>query len=102
MIKKSGSASENPPITHILDEYINDESGKIGNEDIERVELSDMKMLPHKHIGAIICRGPVNTLQTGTGMLISKNMVLTCAHVIFNKHYNAPYPKIYFYLGQYG
>ena len=38
--KKSGSSSKYPPITHILDEYINDESGKICGEDIERVELA--------------------------------------------------------------
>lgn len=77
-------SSKYPPITHIQDEYIKDESGKMGGEDIERVDLSDMKLLPHRLIGAIICKGPANTLQTGTGILVSKNIVLTCAHVINN------------------
>ena len=35
-------------------------------------------------------------------MLISPNLVLTCAHVIMNNEYFAPYPTIYFYPGQYG
>ena len=61
-----------------------------------------MEKLPHKHIGAVVCRGPCNTLQTGTGLLISPDLVLTCAHVIINNEYNAPYPRIYFYPGQYG
>ena len=58
-----------------------------------------MLTLPHKHIGAIICVGPAGSIQYGTGTLISKNLVLTCAHVIYNKSHKAYYPRIIFYPG---
>jgi V8-like Glu-specific endopeptidase len=61
-----------------------------------------MEFMPHRHIGTVICIGYGGTLQVGTGMLISKNLVLTCAHVIHVKEYNAFFPEIYFYPGQYG
>ena len=61
-----------------------------------------MQTMPHRHIGTVICFGYGGVLQFGTGILISKNLVLTCAHVIQNKNYNAFFPAIYFYPAQYG
>lgn len=58
-----------------------------------------MRTVPHRHVGAIICVGPSGLIQYGTGTLISGNIVLTCAHVIYSKQYKAYYPKIVFYLG---
>lgn len=54
-------------------------------EQIDRIPALKMTKLPHRHIGAIICLGYTGQLQYGTGTLISKNLVLTCAHVIYNK-----------------
>ena len=61
-----------------------------------------MKKIPHRHIGTVICLGPGGAAQFGTGILISKNLVLTCAHVIHSRSYNAFFPNIYFYPGVYG
>ena len=61
-----------------------------------------MRMLPHRHIGVIVCHHPMGLLQLGTGILVSKNLILTCAHVIHQKDYNAFFPNIYFYPAQYG
>jgi len=61
-----------------------------------------MKNLPHRLIGIVLCRGPGNALQTGTGVLISANLVLTSAHVIFHSIQFKPFPKIYFYPGHFG
>ena len=73
-----------PPQNWILDEHIEDDSWQFGSEAVDRVPYSDMKNLHNRLLGAIICKGPLNTIQTGTGMLISPNLVLTCAHVIVN------------------
>ena len=64
---------------------VNDEVGGICGEEVDRVHPKQMKDLPHRHIGAIICVGPGGSIQYGTGTLISRNLVLTCAHVIYNK-----------------
>ena len=56
-----------------------------------------MSALPHRLIGAVISIGPGGSIQYGTGTLISKNLVLTCAHVIYNRPHQAYYPKIIFY-----
>lgn len=58
--------------------------------------------IPHRHIGAVISVGPGGSIQFGTGILLSKNLVLTCAHVIYNKQYQAYYDKIIFYPALYG
>ena len=70
--------------------------GKFG-EQIESVPINKMNTLPHRHIGALISVGPGGIIQYGTGTLISKDLVLTCASVIYNKEHQAFYPKIIFY-----
>ncbi len=60
-----------------------------------------MKDLPHKHIGAIVskCKGvPLK----GTGLLVSPNLVLTCAHNLYIRQYLEYSYDIKFYPGQCG
>ena len=66
-------------------------------ETIESVPFNKMNTLPHRHIGALISVGPGSIIQYGTGTLISKDLVLTCASVIYNKEHQDFYPKIVFY-----
>ena len=62
-----------------------------------------MKQLPHRHIGVIKATDPCGAFQLGSGILISKNLVLTCAHVTHCQAFQKrPFPKIYFYPAQYG
>ena len=61
-----------------------------------------MAKLHHRLLGAIICHDSQKNMQTGTGMLLSPNLVLTCAHVIVNAKENEPFPNIDFYPRQYG
>ena len=44
-----------------------------------------MKSKLHKNIVAIIWRSNFSMVGRGTGILISKNLVLTCAHNLYNK-----------------
>ena len=61
-----------------------------------------MSSLPYRLIGAVISVGPANSIQYGTGILLSKDLVLTCAHVIYNKPHQAYYDKISFYPALFG
>jgi len=73
------------------------------DEDLDHVEESEMKEVPHRHIGVVLAIHPSGVFQVGTGTLISKNLVLTCAHVIHCKDYqNKLFPELYFYPAQYG
>jgi V8-like Glu-specific endopeptidase len=59
--------------------------------------------MPHRHIGVVLAHHQMGAIQLGTGILISPNLVLTCAHVIHSKIYqNKPFPRIYFLPAQYG
>jgi len=40
-----------------------------------------MTKLPHRHIGVVLGVHPVFGFKVGTGILISRDLVLTCAHV---------------------
>lgn len=77
----------------VLDKHIKDESNKIAEESLDRVPQANMHRLPHRILGAIICRGPQGSVQVGTGVLISSDLVLTCAHVLFNKLNHMPFHK---------
>jgi len=61
-----------------------------------------MKNIPHRHIGIVLAVHQMGVFQLGTGILISRDLVLTCAHVTHNKAYMAEFPDIYFYPSQYG
>ena len=76
---------------------VNEETGGLCGEDVDRVAPKKMNLLPHRHIGAVVCVGPGGNIQYGTGTLISRDLVLTCAHVIYNRMHQAYYPKIVFY-----
>lgn len=76
---------------------LNDEAGGLCGENLDRVSPKKMSSLPHRHIGAVISVGPAGSIQYGTGTLISRNLVLTCAHVIYNRQHEAYYPRILFY-----
>jgi len=39
----------------------------------------------HRNIVAIICRSKANGFIKASGVLISRNLVLTCAHVLYYK-----------------
>jgi len=60
-----------------------------------------MSMLPYRHIGVIRSRS--DELQAwGTGILMSNDLVLTCAHNIYNRKNRCYYSQVEFYPGQYG
>ena len=80
----------------------NKEAGGLCGENVDRVPQSKMSSLPHRHIGAVVCVGPGGAIQFGTGTLLSRDLVLTCAHVIYNAPHQAYYPKIVFYPALYG
>ena len=62
-----------------------------------------MTKRPHRHIGVVLAVHPCGVFQLGTGILVSKNLVLTCAHNIHCKAYqNKIFPSIYFLPAQYG
>ena len=70
---------------------------------MEYVDEEEMKQLPHRHIGVVIAHHQMGAIQLGTGILISPNLVLTCAHVTHSKAYqNKPFPNIYFFPAQCG
>ena len=49
------------------------------------INAKDMTKQLHKHIGALTWSdNRVNKLGKGTGILISVNLVLTCAHNIYD------------------
>lgn len=49
-----------------------------------------------------MCLSQNGDIQTGTGILISKDLVLTCAHVIYDEKTSKTYHSILFFPGQYG
>jgi V8-like Glu-specific endopeptidase len=70
---------------------------------VDYVKEEKMNEYPHRHIGVVLAVYSGSIFQLGTGILISPNLVLTCAHVIHCKAYqNNPFPKIYFLPAQYG
>ena len=50
-----------------------------------------MESLPHRHIGVVLAVHPMGVFQLGTGILISRDLVLTCAHVTHSKEYMAEF-----------
>lgn len=57
----------------------------------------------HKHIGVILFRiNQTSKMGRGTGILISPDLVLTCAHNIYNKFSGELHREIKFYHGQCG
>jgi len=79
-------------------EWIKDEVGGGCGEEMDVVDEDEMKEVPHRHIGVVLGIHPFGGFQVGTGILISKNLVLTCAHVTHCKYYqNKPFPRMYFY-----
>ena len=84
-------------------DWVQDEAGGICGEDIDYVEEKEMKKAPHRHIGIVLAVHPCGVFQLGSGILISRNLVLTCAHVTHSKAYQKkPFPNIYFYPAQCG
>lgn len=64
--------------------------------------MSDkLSKLPYRHLGVIISRGERH-VSYGTGILISRNLVLTCAHNIFNATKRILFKELSFYPGQHG
>lgn len=68
-------------------DWIKDEAGGICGEDVDYVEEGEMKEVPHRHIGVVLAVHPCGVFQLGSGILLSRNLVLTCAHVIHCKFY---------------
>ena len=61
-----------------------------------------MKELPHRHIGIVLVKCQGETYK-GTGLLISPNLVLTCAQNVKPSVDYDPQPKdIFFFLNQHG
>ncbi len=61
-----------------------------------------MKELLHINIGALIFKPPFGKPGKGTGLLVSPNLVLTCAHNIVNFYSKQEYSDFKFYPGQSG
>jgi V8-like Glu-specific endopeptidase len=58
------------------------------NEDVigtdERVKISNTKVWPHRCVGKFRTTYPNGKTYIGSGVLVSQNCVLTCAHNVFN------------------
>jgi V8-like Glu-specific endopeptidase len=54
---------------------------------VDYVEEKEMKEVPHRHIGVVLAVYSGSIFQLGTGILISRDLVLTCAHVTHAKAY---------------
>ncbi len=52
-----------------------------------------MKVYPHYAIGALTCRNITGHLVKASGALVSPNLVITAAHVIFDRKYGFIYPN---------
>ena len=44
-----------------------------------------MTKVPHKHVVAIIWRNHENEVGRGSGVLVSGNVVITCAHNLYHR-----------------
>ena len=78
---------------------INHEVRKIRGEDINYLRLKNISLPPDRHISTVNSMTPAENIQYGTGILLSKNLVLTCAHAIYNKQHQAYDPRTVFYPG---
>ncbi len=50
-----------------------------------KIKGDELKQLLHRSIGAVSCLNSEKELYYGSGVLISKNLVLTCAHNLFDR-----------------
>lgn len=50
----------------------------------QQISKQDMKMLPHTCIGLVICVNKFGVVGYSTGFLVSSNLVITSAHVMFD------------------
>jgi V8-like Glu-specific endopeptidase len=58
---------------------------KIYDEDLFLVDESDMKQKLHRSIGALSFLTPNKRVAAGSGVLISRNLILTAAHNLYDK-----------------
>lgn len=64
------------------------------------IKPHEMNEVMHSNIGAIISSHPnKNGPAYGTGFLISDNLVLTCAHNIYDRHEQVYFTDMLFYPG---
>lgn len=92
-----GKIQEKEPSVVIID-YA-DEKGM--GEPLGKVKDQDHGRLPFKHIGALEmeCSAWKGRIYRGSGILISRNLVLTSAHNVWCGDYNQPFSSIKFYPG---
>jgi hypothetical protein len=64
------------------EEYINE---SLNGGILSQLTAEEVKDMPHSLIGLITCLNQENKLISGSGILISPDLVLTCAHNIFNR-----------------
>jgi hypothetical protein len=73
------------------------DEGMYQNDVLEHIKRSRMSQLPHRHIGSIICRHQKDQpypRNVGSGILISRNLVLTCFHILFDHQLGKGYKFI--------
>lgn len=68
------------------------------NEELFKISEEDLELKLHRSIGALMFSDKNGNSSAGTGVLISKDIVLTSAHNIFDKKENARFMDFKFYL----
>lgn len=97
VVPETNGIKESPPAA--LEEKLwEDELCFMGNEPA-RIDSRLMTKLPHRLIGLITFENANGCLGVGTGILISRNLVLTVAHNVFDHSFKNNYRKHRFYRG---
>jgi V8-like Glu-specific endopeptidase len=80
-----------------------DEKGIIMDEDLFLIDEEEFSNgVVHRSIGAMTYRNMNKQLGTGSGVLISENLVLTTAHNIYDRDKGSKYTEFRFYPGAHG
>jgi V8-like Glu-specific endopeptidase len=61
---------------------------ELDGEGLDQVSVSLIKQFPYCVIGAITAKDSYGHTTRGSGALVSSNLIVTSAHVIFSRRFN--------------